>query len=418
MARTNITIDVSNLLNETSGTRYPKLYGTQSCMGSQGAKLNVELVTDANAKFINLFGLSVDADSGDVALGYFPNNSQYICVGNFYEMLRTLMFGTKKKDLEDSRKRIQNSDFKFILEDLKINPKYRSNHYEDIEHLFKSSGSATKYDSVILNLVYERLSSGVPKYMKSFLDSCSDGVWVRTLINQCILLSQDLESVSRDFFNNFIAESGSLEVVSNSRDTLKDSIEGRKPNLDSLMLKYISYGIPIDFLLGLKSYGFGIKQRKSVLPSTGVRSLSSLPVSTVAGIGEKLSSLTYVEVGQIEESLIHVYNIMDLIRATGTESEILFSIEMLREKNSSLYTGISKRLGLDDIFLDCKISDKDFISGITRYEDRFLNLIDRGSMYSRNITFEQYSLVSFSSKMLESSGKLFQKAVGRVIKKF
>ena len=80
MARTNITIDVSNLLNETSGTRYPKLYGTQSCMGSQGAKLNVELVTDANAKFINLFGLSVDADSGDVALGYFPNNSQYICV--------------------------------------------------------------------------------------------------------------------------------------------------------------------------------------------------------------------------------------------------------------------------------------------------------------------------------------------------
>ena len=63
-------------------------------------------------------------------------------------------------------KRIQNSDFKFILEDLKINPKYRSNHYEDIEHLFKSSGSATKYDSVILNLVYERLSSGVPKYMK------------------------------------------------------------------------------------------------------------------------------------------------------------------------------------------------------------------------------------------------------------
>lgn len=418
MQRTEVTVDVSKLIQDTEGLRYPKNFGVNSMLKKSGTSISYILVTEASARFINLFGLTVDVDSGDIALGYFPNSERYISIGNVYEHLRDKMFGPKVRDIKDSKKRILDSDLKFIIEDLKINPKYRQQHKEDIEALFKNLGSETKYDSIILNLVYERTYSDIPKYMQDFLTSFDDGKWIKSFISECIKYAKDMESVSRDFFNNFIAEPDADKVLDNSKMSLKELLEGRTPNLDTLIMKYLGYGIPIDLLLGLKSYGFGIKQRNSVYPSTGSRSLDNLPVAMAINVGERLSSLSYVEVGNVGDTLIQVYNIMDIVRAVDAESEILFSLEMIREKNPSLYTGISKRLGIDDALLDCKLSDENFITNLTRYEDRFLSLIDRGSMYSRNVNFSQYHFLAFSTRMLDSSGRIFKKAINRVMKKF
>ena len=44
-------------------------------------------VLDSGARFINLFGLFVDVNSGDIALGLFPNPNDYISIGNIYDLI-------------------------------------------------------------------------------------------------------------------------------------------------------------------------------------------------------------------------------------------------------------------------------------------------------------------------------------------
>lgn len=415
--RKEVRVDLSELLKCNNSSKYSRGFGTDdvTLRGDIGG-IKYTLVTDEGARFINLFGLSIDVDSGNIALGYFPNRDSYIMIGNIFDGIRVAMFG-KSKDTP-----FNNEDYRYILECLKINPKFRASHIDDLEEIVKEKNVKLPYNSIILNLIAFKSSKQYSKSFQSFLrGSGKDGKWVVTLIKSCIDISLRMENVAREYFWNFISEENTQEVIDNSKLSVIELLESRKPNLESLMLKYLGIGIPIEFLTALKSYGFGSKQRKACFPGAGKNlkfELSRMSDSVLFNIGECLSSLSYIDGGAQFPPMVKTYNILDLMRAVNVETEVLFSLEILKEGNGTLYSGISKKLNFDDLFLDSQLTEKDFIVYMDKYRGRFLSLIDRGSVYSRNVLFGQYSFLSFGGRMLESSGMVFQRAISKVLKKF
>lgn len=415
--RKEVKVDLSGLLKDTSSSKYPKGFGIDdiTLRGDMNG-IRYTLVTDEGARFINLFGLSVEVDSGDIALGYFPSKDSYIKIGNIFDGIRVAMFG-KSKDTP-----FNSEDYRYILECLKVNPKFRASHTDDLEEIVKEKDIKLPYKSIILNLIASRSNKQYSKSFQNFLrGSGADGRWVTSLIKDCVSISLSLENVARDYFWNFISESNTQEILDNSKLSVVELLESRKPNLESLMLKYLSYGIPIEFLTAMKSYGFGSKQRKACFPGGGKSlkyELSRMSDSVLLNIGECLSSLSYVDGGAQFPSMVKTYNIMDLMRAINVETEVLFSLEILKDGNGSLYSGISKKFNFDDLLLDSQLTEKDFIVYMDKYQGRFLSLVDRGSVYSRNVSFGQYSFLSFGGRMIESSGMVFQRAISKVLKKF
>jgi hypothetical protein len=411
-------IDITDLMKDTNMLRYPKDFGTSDLLRKNGRgklkpnSLYYTLVEDSDAEFINLFGLSVDAKSGDIALGYFPSSDSYVRIGNIFSIIKRIMFNKSDTTV------ISDDYLSYIVECLKINPKFVDDVLsKEIIDVIHEDESELKYESLILNMVSLKSDKDMSKELKFFKEKSSKS-WVRNLIRECTSLTFSYESLAREYFGNFISETDESDILKNSEMNIKELIETKNnPNMESLMLRYIKYGIPTELLQGLKSYGFGIKQRKTLFPEDFKGSASK--VSDTLELGECLSSLAYVDSGAQVPPQIKTYNIMDLMRASGREEGILFSLEILKKyKNGSLYAGLSKKLSLDDVLLDCKLSEQDFIINMEKYSERFLSLIDRGSMYSRNVAFKQYSFLSFSVKMTENAGKVFSKATDMILKKF
>ena len=417
--RKHIDVDMSKVTGEyNSNSRYFKTFGTDcSVFRGKNGGLKYTLVLDEDAKFINLFGLVVDVTSGDIALGYFPEPDKYILVGNIYGIMKKAMFGKASSD------EFTDDELRYILECLKLNPKYFCDSIiEDIKTEHSEKSNKTEYDSVILNLVANRRRSNVSKDLQYFFSVSDKGEFVVEIVKKCMELSYEMQSVAKDFFGNFISEKGPSDVIRDADKGLVTLAESRQPNIEGLMIKYKSLGVPMDLLIALKSYGFGIKQRMSCFPrrnSWKYRDLSSMTTDEALRIGELLSSLAYIDSGVSVPVMIKTYNIMDLLRASNQEQNMLFSIEVLSKyKNPTLYASLSKKYNLEDILLEGKMSEQDFLLNASRYGERYLSLIDRGGMYTRDVLFSQYQFSTYSSTMIMNAGKVFERACDMVIKKF
>ncbi len=418
--RNDIEIDVSKLVKDyNSSSKYTKYFGGYEFSNTNDDKFMMTLVEDEDARFINLFGLSVDIKSGDVALGYFPDPNRYIKVNNFYNMLRKEMFN------KVSSREFSDDELRYIFEYLKLNPKYFcDSEIKNVIDYHTESNTGIEFDSIILNLLSSKAKSNMSKDMEYFYKVSRDGDFVVNIIRRCISLMYDLQSVAKDYFRNFISEKNSKELLAFSDKglSISDILDSSQPNLESLMLKYISYGIPIDFLIALSSYGFGIKQRMSCFPGKGswkYRDLTSTDSGEILRVGELLSSLAYIDNGSAVPAMVKVYNIMDLLRALDQEQNMLFALEVLSiYKNSTLYTSMMKKYNLEDILLEGKLTEQDFLLNVSRYGERYLSLIDKGGMYTRGVLMSQYQFSTFSRNMVMNSGRLFEKAYSMVKKKF
>ena len=416
----NVEVDLTKLFKDTSELKYRRGFGVDSDYFSNTRSygdtfIQYVHVTDAGERFINLFGLSVGVNSGDIALGYFPDGDSYIRVANLYDMMNKLMFSTNKRIIGDE-------DMRYILESIKLNPEMASvSVIDDVKDIASLNGFDIKYDSIILNAISYKNNKSFSKEVQRFFDKNSkDGIWLRKLIDGCIVISCDLEAVARDYFGNFISEESWSDVINNSSKSIGYLMNEKIPNMESLMIKYLSYGIPVDLLYGLKSYGFGVKQRRSLItPYMRGQIYNRINPKSLYSLAEALSSIAYVDNGANVPPLVRTYNMLDMIRSSGWEMNMLFSLDVIRQyKNYSLYQSLYKRFSLEDLMMECQISEKDFIINMDKYFNRFASMVDRGSMYSRNVSFKQYQFLIYSKRMMESSGSLFQKASEMVLKKF
>ena len=412
-----VIVDVGDLRRDLREDGVDKYFASfskyLSCAGKSDA-IEYNLVTEADERFINLFGLSVGVESGDIALGLFPENDSYIRVGNIYDMINREMFRSKKRVLNDE-------DMRFILEELKLNPSMVSHRVAlEIDNMLEGANVELKYNSIILNAISLRKEKNISSEVKRFIDKNDlDGLWVRKLITSCIDMYMDLEEVAREFFGNFISEDSSVDVLDKADKSVGEISKSRTPNMESLMLKYIKYNIPIELLYALKSYGFGIKQRKNLVSlAHGKYRVSSVNNDALFMVGESLSSLSYME-ARYTANMTATYNILDLLKASGWEMNTLFSMEVYRTyKNRSMIERILSRFNIYEMLYEHNVTSDDFMKGIESYGDRFLTLVDRGCMYSRNVTMKQYSFLIYSRDMIRNSGRVFEKASEMVLKKF
>ena len=415
----NVEVDLTKLFKDTSELRYRRDFGADSQYFSNNRSygdtfIQYVHVIDAGERFINLFGLSVGVNSGDIALGYSPNGDSYIRVANIYDRMNKLMFSTNKRIIGDD-------DMRYILESIKLNPELASTTViEDVKDIASLNGFDIKYQSVILNAISYKNNKSFSKEVQRFFDTNSrDGMWLRKLISECVSMSCDLEAVARDYFGNFISEDSWKDVLSNSSKDIGTILEEKSPNMESLMIKYMSYGVPAELLHGFRAYGFGVKQRRSLITPYMKGVVYRTDPKMLYSFAEALSSLAYVDNGANIPPQVRTYNILDMIRSSGWEMNMLFSLDVIRQyRNDSLYQSLSKRFSLDDLLMECKITEKDFVLNMDKYSGRFVSLVDRGSMYSRGVSFKQYQFLIYSKRMIESSGNLFQKASEMVLKKF
>lgn len=407
-----VNVDISKLCDEYNrDASYIKGFGNGSFLSDTRNMLTYNLVTDENARFICVFGVFVNIDNGDVALGMCPNPNRYIRITNFYEQMHSFM-NLKKKDKLDIEV------YKYLLEWLKINPSYVSEHHEEFksyvsEMLKGKNRGKGDINSIVLNLVRQ---ADKDRGKLTGDNIIFGNEYVEHLIEWCLNFLTECQTLSRDFFGQFIYEENIQEVLDIADMGITKLSESNLPNVEAKFVKLLIYDIPYDLLIAIRSYGFGIKNRSKLLSVFGRRGARS---KDILKVGEILSSLSYIDSGESIPVMWKTYNILDILRAVGGENELLFSLEVLTKyKNSSLLEGLVKKYNLNDIIKDCEMSYKDFMINVDKYNKRFVRLIDAVGAYAREVRFHQYAFSSLSSISVLSSGKVFEKAGSMILSKF
>lgn len=413
------------------GPTFSRNFGNRSgiYVDMPGNKKGVRIISQENAKFINVFGLFVDIETGNIALGLFPDSDNYVCIGNFYEVLSKSMFNTKTMpDWVDKR---------FLLEQMKLNPKdFMKSSYQTVLDMYQDSlRDCTKYSSILLNIASEWVDSTKedPEEVKYFKKHNSSGDFVKEAMTYGISHSVQYDVVAANFFTVYIVENTSsdvtrrMEQMKNSTfgDLINDTAVGG--NLESLYLMYVGeYHLPPVFLRALKSYGLGLKQRKVIVGTVADRrgNIKSYNNESLLMVAENLSSMLYLYSGQItgdtdRKAKTAGFNIIDLLKTVGWEESMLFSLDMVQTlHNRSVYDSLVKRFSIEELLLETKTSMKDFVMSLDTYRKIILPLIDNGSLYTRKTLPSQYAMSVFSPRQVESAGKVFESMSKMILKKF
>lgn len=407
----NVVVSLGKLLKDYKSV-YTKSFGIHYFIKDSDS-IEYELVIDENARFMNLFGMSVNINDGSIALGLSPNPNRYIRIGNVYDDIKSLC---RNRSIQ----KVSNDDLKILLEGLKLCPR---EVYENIDFynkcLIDSSKTLKKdkrgeFKSIILNMVIEKDRSR-GKFRKS--DVLLNREIVPKLIVKYVETLSILQSISRDFFGTYILEKDIKNVWRNAEIPITDIIDSKQPNVETKFIRYLSY-IPYDYLSALRSYGFGVKDRNILIKSVE-NGRRGIKYSDALYFGEVLSSFAYIDDSAQVPAVVKTYNLLDMLRAVGAENDIIFSIEILAKyKNTSLYRSLSEKYEFNDIFKDIELDEKDFLLGIKKYTSRMVNLYDRCGMYSRDVTLGQYNFISLVERPIINAGRVFEKSCDMILKRF
>lgn len=418
MARkiSSVNIDMSSLIDELGSIFHssPNKYGLNSILSCGTSRtrrrkiLTLEQVEDDSETFINLFGSFVGVNSGDIALGFFPNPNLYYRIGNLRDMLNRELFSGDHK--------LSDEDYKFILEGLKLYPEYIAKYVVMNIDDFLDFKVGTEKSSLILNLIeLNKHRESINEDIKRVKDK-SNVTWVLDIANSLSNITDNAESVARSYFGAFLSEDSHRNKYDGSISAIRTS---KNPNIESLILKYMELGIPLEFLIALKSYGFAINQRKN-LRDIFKKSSKDAKVS----VAKKLSSMSYVIAPSDvvnSESFDVVFNILDIMRALEWDENVIFSNDIaVQYKNSTLLKGVLKKFDVNTVFSYNNLNMKDYNLEdiISKYDTVCSILIDCGSLYTRKVTKSQYSMLAFSPIMIMNSGRVFHQAAQMVLKKF
>lgn len=424
---TDVVIDVSKLLNDTKGIKYRKSFGIHcrylTDIRKDDKKLRLKLVTNEDAKFMNLYGVFVDVETGNIALGMFPNPNEYYCVGNIYRFIAKELFN--REDIPDF------IDKKYILECLKTDISVTNQYiYKSVKEDYSRKVSAidVKYKSVLMNLV-DRMKTiddvDVQEDMK-FFEQVSKNFgyeYFREIALHCIYLLQSVEKVAIDFYGAFISENNFVEPLKalNGNTDIKDVLSSNEANMEQLTVLYLKYEIPMNFLLTMKSYAMGIKQRKTLYTIIEAKKFDYFYEMFFKAVN-MLSSMQYMvnrscDLSEESYKKSVCYNIIDLLRAIGKEGDFLFSLDMLVEKkNKTVFDGLEKSFHIKDMLNDSHITEEEFAVCLKEYMTNVYLLVNEGCTYTRKVRQQKYNMIEFSVPQIENAGRLFNR-VGRLILK-
>lgn len=406
-----VCIDVSGILKDVSNLQYKHDLGISVLdYDPRTQVLTLEEVIDEEAHFINLFGLCIDLETGNIALGLSPKSNDYILMGNAYDIMKRTWFVSK---------RLKTSvDLKYVSELLKLDPiYYKDEIVEELKQAFDNKEDISKnYSSIMVNYAKTLKRRGEEnKQEKAFEALVRKNKVISSIAYQFVAMSLTFEDVARSYYGAFITEQTEGEIKSNCGKTLKQVIDGRSPNMETLTLRYVSIGFPMVFLSALKSYGLGITDRKNLFNKgipRGLKSQTGLEhdytTNEIIDIGIALSSKFYARNITKKEYPL-AYNFMDLLRAVNWEHNILFALESITELQSKvIWESLLKKFNIYDILSEQSLSEKEFVLAVDAYRKSLLVQVDYGLCYKRMPSPDQYKMLSYSVDQLETAGNVFE----------
>lgn len=357
------------------------------------------VVKDDKADFVNILGLSVNVLNGDIALG-LNVKSNYIVIGNIKNMIQSA-FSVKelpeyfdinyflslvKVDLSNTVDNIFN-----IVRDMYLNTLQEIDSKSIVYRIVREKSLLTSTDTFVMG-VYNKLSEGCNPVI-SFMDLC-------------VSLSCKLQAQATFFYGSFI-ENTSYDDIFGTYTYLFDGgyvdistlLKTSKNNVDLLTLYYISIGIPMIYLSSLLSYGFLIRQRKIEYSSKPSIHKEVEYKRFLSNISNSLQSNNYVK----DNTRSIIYNVIDIFICKGKFNLLSYAVE---NDNMSMVSYLLGLLNLKDVLDDSNITVEWFSAVVLEYIRDIYPLIYNGSLYKKNMLYEQRNFIRVSLSKIYHVGKL------------
>lgn len=357
------------------------------------------VVKDDKAEFVNILGLSVNVLNGDIALG-LNVKSDYIVIGNIKNMIQSAFsvkelpeyFDTNyflslvKVDLSNTVDNIFN-----IVRDMYLNTLQETDSKSIVYRIVREKSLLTSTDTFVMG-VYNKLSEGCNPVI-SFMDLC-------------VSLSCKLQAQATFFYGSFI-ENTSYDDIFDTYTYLFDGgyvdistlVKTSKNNVDLLTLYYISIGIPMIYLYSLLSYGFLIRQRKIEYSSKPSIHKEVEYKRFLSNISNSLQSNNYVK----DNTRSIIYNVIDIFICKGKFNLLSYAVE---NDNMSMVSYLLGLLNLKDVLDDNNITIEWFSAVVLEYIRDIYPLIYNGSLYKKNMLYEQRNFIRVSLSKIYHVGKL------------
>lgn len=370
---------------------------------------NLELIVieDEKARFIRLFGVEVDLNTGNIAFGMFPDPDEYIYIDNLYEIISKQWFGKKKSP--------KNIDLSYIVELLKLDPDFYQLEIEkEVSEDLKDSIEIKDSKSIMVTLMREKMGVSNEE-SDSFNKVCTCGKVIYPIAEACINIYLKCSDVSRSLYQSYISEESDVEVREAAEYKFDPARRG--PNIESLTLSYISKGVPSLLLHEAKSYGYRVKERLGIFNKGTTISMAKYSPSDIIDIGKALSSMFYARRIMDREAVL-AYNFIDMLRSIGWEQNIYFALDTIVEyKSKAVWESLMNRFHMYDILNDMHLSETRLVQGITSYRGVEMPKVQSGACYGRFTTLTQYKFVSYSIHQIKEAGMVFESTF-TLLKKF
>lgn len=357
------------------------------------------VVKDDKAEFVNILGLSVNVLNGDIALG-LNVKSDYIVIGNIKNMIQSAF---SVKELPEY------FDINYFLSLVKVDLSNTvDNIFNIVRDMYLSTLQETDSKSIVYRIVREKsLLTSTDTFVMGVYNKLSEGCNpVISFMDLCVSLSCKLQAQAIFFYGSFI-ENTSYDDIFDTYTYLFDGgyvdistlLKTSKNNVDLLTLYYISIGIPMIYLSSLLSYGFLIRQRKIEYSSKPSIHKEVEYKRFLSNISNSLQSNNYVK----DNTRSIIYNVIDIFICKGKFNLLSYAVE---NDNMSMVSYLLGLLNLKDVLDDNNITVEWFSAVVLEYIRDIYPLIYNGSLYKKNMLYEQRNFIRVSLSKIYHVGKL------------
>lgn len=357
------------------------------------------VVKDDKAEFVNILGLSVNVLNGDIALG-LNVKSGYIVIGNIKNMIQSAF---SAKELPEY------FDINYFLSLVKVDLSNTvDNIFNIVRDMYMNTLQETDSKSIVYRIVREKsLLTSTDTFVMGVYNKLSEGCNpVISFMDLCVSLSCKLQAQATFFYGSFI-ENTSYDDIFDTYTCLFDGgyvdistlLKTSKNNVDLLTLYYISIGIPMIYLSSLLSYGFLIRQRKIEYSSKPSIHKEVEYKRFLSNISNSLQSNNYVK----DNTRSIIYNVIDIFICKGKFNLLSYAVE---NDNISMVSYLLGLLNLKDVLDDNNITVEWFSAVVLEYIRDIYPLIYNGSLYKKNMLYEQRNFIRVSLSKIYHVGKL------------
>lgn len=357
------------------------------------------VVKDDKAEFVNILGLSVNVLNGDIALG-LNVKSDYIVIGNIKNMIQSAF---SVKELPEY------FDINYFLSLVKVDLSNTvDNIFNIVRDMYLNTLQETDSKSIVCRIVREKsLLTSTDTFVMCVYNKLSEGCNpVISFMDLCVSLSCKLQAQATFFYGSFI-ENTSYDDIFDTYTYLFDGgyvdistlLKTSKNNVDLLTLYYISIGIPMIYLSSLLSYGFLIRQRKIEYSSKPSIHKEVEYKRFLSNISNSLQSNNYVK----DNTRSIIYNVIDIFICKGKFNLLSYAVE---NDNISMVSYLLDLLNLKDVLDDNNITVEWFSAVVLEYIRDIYPLIYNGSLYKKNMLYEQRNFIRVSLSKIYHVGKL------------